>query len=187
MNRVGVGSIRWKGARHVEVTASPDGGAPVVSVETGRKGLAARPETVGGLVVDGRVVRGPAAVPVRGARPRFEVSAGVFWQVHPAAAAALTRCVLEGSSPAAGERAADLFAGAGLFTVPLAEAVGPAGSVVAVERSRRACADAAGNTGGLDQVEIVPIGGRRRHRSPAVWAHPTWSCSTRPARVPVPR
>ena len=35
----------------------------------------------------------------------------------------------------AGERVADLYAGAGLFTVPLARPVGPDGRVVAVERS----------------------------------------------------
>ena len=39
----------------------------------------------------------------------------------------------------------DLYAGAGLFSVPLAEAVGPTGSVLAVERDRRACADARHN------------------------------------------
>jgi tRNA/tmRNA/rRNA uracil-C5-methylase (TrmA/RlmC/RlmD family) len=155
VNRVGAGSISWKGARHVEVTASPDGGAPVVSVETGRGGLAALPGTAGGLVVDGRAVRGPQRTRFEVLGHGFEVSSGVFWQVHPRAAAVLSRCVLEGLDPQPGERAADLFAGAGLFTVPLAEAVGPAGSVVAVERSRRACADAARNTKGFDQVEIV--------------------------------
>ena len=155
MDLAGAGSVRWNGAHHVEVTGSPDGGAPVVSVETGRRGLPAPPETVGGLVVDGRPVRGPQRSRFEVLGHRFEVSPGVFWQVHPGAAAVLTRCVLEGLEPRAGERAADLFSGAGLFTVPLAEAVGRSGSVVAMERSRRACADAARNTRGLDQVEIV--------------------------------
>ncbi len=155
VNVVGAGSVRWKGAHHVEVTASPDGGAAVVSVETGRTGLHAPPETVGGLVVDGRPVRGPRRSRFDVLGHRFEVSAGVFWQVHPQAAVALTHCVLEGLAPRAGERAADLFSGAGLFTVPLAKAVGPGGSVVAMERSRRACADATRNTDGLGHVEIV--------------------------------
>ena len=155
VNLVGAGSLLWTGAHHVEVTASPDGGAPVVSVEAGRRGLAVDPGSAGGLVVDGRPVRGPRRSRFEVLGHRFEVSAGVFWQVHPHAAAVLTRCVLEGLRPEVGERAADLFAGAGLFTVPLAEAVGPTGSVVAVERSRRACDDAARNTAGLDQVRIV--------------------------------
>jgi tRNA/tmRNA/rRNA uracil-C5-methylase (TrmA/RlmC/RlmD family) len=86
---------------------------------------------------------------------RFEVSPGVFWQVHPGAATVLTRCVLEGLSPRRGDRVADLYSGAGLFTVPLAKAVGPGGSVVAVERNGRACSDAARNGAGLSAVRTV--------------------------------
>ncbi len=33
---LGLGSARWRGARHLEVTASPAGGLPVVSVDAGR-------------------------------------------------------------------------------------------------------------------------------------------------------
>ena len=71
---------------------------------------------------------------------------------------------------------ADLYAGAGLFSVPLADAVGPSGSVLAVERDRRACADARHN--GADFRHLRRPGGRRdapargdrpgsaRHRGP---------------------
>lgn len=155
VSRVEVGAARWRGAHHVEVTASPDGGTPVVSVEVGRRRLAGRPEVQAGLVVDGRTLRKPDRVRFEVLGRAFEVSAGVFWQVHPGAATLLTRVVLDGLAPIAGERVADLFAGAGLFTVPLAHQVGPRGRVVAVERSGRACADAARNATGLDQVEIV--------------------------------
>ncbi len=155
VNLVAAGSMLWKGARHVEVTASPDGGAPIVSVETAGTGLAGDPPTVGGLVIDDRWERGPKRARFEVSGHRFGVSAGVFWQVHPLAATVLTRCVLEGLGPEAGERAADLFSGAGLFTVALANAVGPAGSVVAVERNRRACVDARSNTRGLQNVEIL--------------------------------
>jgi len=79
----------------------------------------------------------------------------VFWQVHPGAGRVLTRSVLEGLQPRPGDRVVDLYAGAGLFTVPVAKAVGPAGSVVAVERNTRACADAVRNTSGLPQVTVV--------------------------------
>ena len=85
----------------------------------------------------------------------FTVHAGVFWQVHPGAAAALTRAVLEGADVQPGERVADLYAGAGLFSVGLALAVGPTGSVTAVERSAAACADLRRNAAGLAQVEVV--------------------------------
>jgi tRNA/tmRNA/rRNA uracil-C5-methylase (TrmA/RlmC/RlmD family) len=155
VDRVGVGAIVWRGARQVEVTASPDGGVPVIVVETGRNRLAARPPADVGLLVNGRMQKRPTRVRYDVAGHRFGVSAGVFWQVHPAAGAVLTRCVLDGLEPGPGERAADLYAGAGLFTVPLARAVGPAGSVTAVERNGRACADAQRNTSGLHQVDVV--------------------------------
>ena len=155
VNGVGVGATRWRGAHHVEVTASPDGGKALVSVETGRRALADAPTVDAGLVVNGRTRRRPDRVHVKVGAHRFGVSAGVFWQIHPGAAAVLTDTVLAGLAPRPGERVADLFAGAGLFTVPLAHAVGPQGSVVAVERSGRACADAVHNAEGLHHVAIV--------------------------------
>ena len=135
VNGVGVGTMLWRGARQVEVTASPDGGAAVIAVETGSHRLAARPPAGAGLTVDGRMRRRPTRVHVEVEGHRFQISTGVFWQVHPDAGRVLTRSVLEGLAPRRGDRVADLFAGAGLFTVPLARAVGPDGSVVAVERS----------------------------------------------------
>ncbi len=155
VNGVEVGMTSWRGAHHVEVTASPEGGSPVVSVETGRRALADTPQVRAGLVVNGRTRRRPDRVHCTVDGVRFEVGAGVFWQVHPGAATVLSRCVLEGLAPQTGERVADLYAGAGLFTVPLALAVGPRGSVLAVERSGRACADAVRNAQDLHQVEIV--------------------------------
>jgi tRNA/tmRNA/rRNA uracil-C5-methylase (TrmA/RlmC/RlmD family) len=154
VNRVGVSSVLWRGARHVEVTAPPDGSTPVVAVETGRGQLVGNPAVKAGLVVDGRARHSPTRVHFDVMGRRFEVSTGVFWQVHPGAAAVLTRCVLEALAPLPGERAADLYAGAGLFTVALAGAVGPHGSVVALERGGRACANAAVNTSGFPQVQI---------------------------------
>jgi tRNA/tmRNA/rRNA uracil-C5-methylase (TrmA/RlmC/RlmD family) len=155
VDRVGAGSMLWRGAHHVEVTAPPGGGSALVAVETGRSRLAGRPSLDAGLVVNGRTVRRPHRSRFDVLGHRFEVSAGVFWQVHPGAATRLAECVLEGLDPSPGERAADLFAGAGLFTVLLADRVGPKGSVVAMERSGRACADAARNAVGLGQVEVV--------------------------------
>ena len=56
--------------------------------------------------------------------------------------------------PVPGDLAVDLYAGVGLFSVLLGAAVGPTGSVLAVEHDRRACADAVRNARGLPQVEI---------------------------------
>jgi tRNA/tmRNA/rRNA uracil-C5-methylase (TrmA/RlmC/RlmD family) len=155
ISRLGVGGLLWRGAQSLEITASPDGGDPVISVETGRARLVARPVTGAGLVVDGRTRARPTRVGFDVLGRRFEISHGVFWQAHPGAASALTRCVLDGLAPRRGERAADLYSGAGLFTVPLARAVGRGGSVVAVERHGRATADAARNTADLLQVDVV--------------------------------
>ena len=158
VNGVDVASVTWRGARRLEVMASPSGGPPVVLVDTGKQRLDGLPDLECGLVAKGRTLRAPDHVTFVVGDDRFEVRAGVFWQVHPEAAATLARVVLEGLDPRPGERAADLYAGAGLFTVALARAVGPSGSVVAVERSGPAVADLARNTAGLTGVEVVRAG-----------------------------
>jgi tRNA/tmRNA/rRNA uracil-C5-methylase (TrmA/RlmC/RlmD family) len=48
----------------------------------------------------------------------------------------------------------DLYAGAGLFSVLLADDVGPLGSVLAVERERKACADATFNGRSRPQLRV---------------------------------
>ena len=57
----------------------------------------------------------------------------------------LVETVLGLLQPRPGERALDLYAGVGLFAAYLADAVGLAGRVVAVEGSARACRDARTN------------------------------------------
>ncbi|MGI8901971.1 MAG: class I SAM-dependent RNA methyltransferase [Nocardioides sp.] len=78
-------------------------------------------------------------------RHLFEVAGDGFWQVHPGAPALLVEVVLSMLRPAPGERCLDLYAGVGLFSAFLAEAVGPTGSVVAVEGDRRAAEHARTN------------------------------------------
>jgi tRNA/tmRNA/rRNA uracil-C5-methylase (TrmA/RlmC/RlmD family) len=85
----------------------------------------------------------------------WRVSGSGFWQVHPAAADALCAAVLDALQPRPGETAMDLYCGVGLFAAGLAEAVGPAGEVVAVETDRVAVADAASNLDGFEQLELV--------------------------------
>ncbi len=155
VNRVGVGSVSWAGARQIEVSTSPDGGTPVVLVETGKQRLAGLPDVDAGLVWKGRTLRAPDHVDVDVLGNRFEVHAGVFWQVHPGAAEVLTRAVLDGAGARPGDRVVDLYAGAGLFTVALARAVGPDGVVSAVERSGLAVADLRRNVSGFRNVEVA--------------------------------
>ena len=84
----------------------------------------------------------------------YRVAAAGFWQVHREAPATLTRAVLDGVGDVDGARVLDLYSGAGLFTTPLAEAVGSAGSVVAIEGDDRAVRDARRNAHGIDRVTL---------------------------------
>ena len=152
---VGAPQASWPGASVVEVACSADGAQRVVSVTGRRRGAAAPPgELAAGLVCDGRPVRSPHGLRHEVLGRAFDVSAGGFWQVHPGAPEALARAVLEGLAPRAGDRVVDLYAGAGLFAALLGDAVGPTGSVLAVEGDRRAAADCARNTADLRQVRV---------------------------------
>jgi tRNA/tmRNA/rRNA uracil-C5-methylase (TrmA/RlmC/RlmD family) len=75
----------------------------------------------------------------------WRTSAGVFWQVHPAAADVLAGVVSEVLRPQPGDVALDLYCGAGLFAGILAAAVGPSGEVIGIESDRAAVRDARHN------------------------------------------
>ena len=85
----------------------------------------------------------------------FRVSAGGFWQVHPAAPTVLVDAVLELAAIQPGERVVDLYAGVGLLTAFLADATGPRGVVHGVEANQRAARDARRNLHDLSQVRLV--------------------------------
>ncbi|WP_113717558.1 class I SAM-dependent RNA methyltransferase [Arthrobacter dokdonensis] len=89
----------------------------------------------------------------------FRVSGDGFWQIHRKAPQVLTDAALEflnaGGHLNDGADVADLYAGAGLFTAPLADAVGPAGSVLSVEGSSGTSRDARKNLHAASQVEIL--------------------------------
>jgi tRNA/tmRNA/rRNA uracil-C5-methylase (TrmA/RlmC/RlmD family) len=129
-------------------------GEAVVSVTPRGQGAPRLPGVAAGLVVRGKVRRDPGAVHMDVRGQTYRVSSGVFWQAHVGAAEALLGAVLECIGDCNGAAVADLYAGAGLFSVALAHAVGPDGSVLAVERDRRACADARHNAAGLPQLSV---------------------------------
>lgn len=89
---------------------------------------------------------------------RYRVAADGFWQVHREAPAMLTGAVLDATGATAGELTGatvlDLYSGAGLFTLPLADAVGPDGRVVAVEGDAQASKDARRNAHAYGQVTL---------------------------------
>ncbi|GAA1770682.1 class I SAM-dependent RNA methyltransferase [Luedemannella helvata] len=131
-----VTSRPWPDADRVEVVAATQaagggsaggGGAPAASVvvERGR---------------ERRVVAGPATVREHVGGREWELAAGGFWQVHPAAAATFADTVVELLDPRVGERAWDLYGGAGLFAAALAPRLGATGRLTVVESDPRAVA-----------------------------------------------
>jgi tRNA/tmRNA/rRNA uracil-C5-methylase (TrmA/RlmC/RlmD family) len=84
----------------------------------------------------------------------FRVAGDGFWQVHPEAPRVLVETVLAMLGPRPGERAVDLYAGVGLFSAFLAEAVGPGGGVVSVEGERRASELAGENLAAFPQAAV---------------------------------
>ena len=87
----------------------------------------------------------------------FEVADEGFWQVHPGAPDVLVTAVLEMLQPQPGESALDLYAGVGLFSSFLLDAVGEHGRVVAIEGDRTASRLSVGNCPGL-QVTAGDVG-----------------------------
>ena len=129
-------------------------------------------------------VRGRAYLSQRAAGRDWRVSAGVFWQVHPGAADALTEAVMTALEPRPGDVALDLYCGAGLFAGALAPAVGPGGTVAGVEADAAAVRDARHNLRRWpwarvhkgDVAAVLRRGGQRhrgRRCRPPGWWWPT--------------
>jgi tRNA/tmRNA/rRNA uracil-C5-methylase (TrmA/RlmC/RlmD family) len=143
---------RWPGARSVEVAAAAGSGERAVLIA----GAAPSRQAVALIDADSvlSVGRGGTRIAARrghgyltqhAAGRDWRVGAGSFWQVHPGAADTLAAAVLEALRPQPGDTVLDLYCGAGLFAGVLAEAVGPAGTVIAVEQDAGAVRDARHN------------------------------------------
>lgn len=137
----------WRRGTRIELVA-PVGSAPVLLVdgEPWRAGSLDRRPNARRSVTE--------RVEIAGREHEYRVAADGFWQVHREAPATLAQAVLDGVGDVDGARVLDLYSGAGLFTAPLAAAVGATGSVVAVEGDERAVRDARRNAHGLDHVEL---------------------------------
>ena len=90
-------------------------------------------------------IRGRGYLSQRAAGRDWRVSAGAFWQVHPAAADTLTEAVLAAAQPGPGDTVLDLYCGAGLFAGALAPRVGDGGAVIGIESDQAAVRDARHN------------------------------------------
>ena len=140
---------RWPEDSSVDVSVSPATGDCLVLVDGKRDASFSSTQ------------RDESAVYEEVAGRSFRVTGGGFWQVHPGAAEVLRSAVLDALAPEAGDTAADLYGGAGLFADALAERVGPGGRVTLVESDRVAVADARHNL--RDRVVVRIERGRVDH------------------------
>ncbi|HEX6681886.1 MAG TPA: class I SAM-dependent RNA methyltransferase [Candidatus Limnocylindrales bacterium] len=108
-------------------------------------------------------IAGDGGIVERAVGREFLLAAHGFWQVHPAAADTLAACVLEFLAPREGERAWDLYGGAGLFSAALA---GRGCRVTLVESAAESVQAAERSLEGLP-VRIVraPVEGARLSRN----------------------
>ncbi|MBL0885657.1 class I SAM-dependent RNA methyltransferase [Myceligenerans indicum] len=147
---------RWRPGTRVELVApaGAEGGEPLVLAdgEPWHRGRADTRPNARRAVKETVVARLPGAD--EPSTFAYRVGASGFWQVHRAAPGLLVQAVLDAAGPVAGATVLDLYSGAGLFTLPLAAAVGETGTVVAVEGDAGAVRDARRNAHGLNQVRL---------------------------------
>ncbi|ABY24123.1 tRNA (Uracil-5-) -methyltransferase [Renibacterium salmoninarum ATCC 33209] len=159
--------LDFTGVERVEIAAPTSGDGPLLLL-SGAKQAAARvakqlPEGVFTLHWEPKTSR-VSALRGRGwleetvADKRFRVSGDGFWQIHRNAPKVLSEAVGDylGDDLLPGAAAADLYAGAGLFTALLADAVGSTGWVLSVEGSPVTSKDAKLNFAGRAEVQILP-------------------------------
>ena len=155
VDAVGATRTTWPAGSSVSVVASSLGDTalrldpPPATRRAKDRLLAAVPE---GTAVLG--VRGSARVRERVEQRELLVAADGFWQVHPGAPHALVSAVRDGLEPRPGDHLLDLYAGAGLFAVALADELGPGGRVDAVEHDPAGASAARRNVHDLPTVHV---------------------------------
>jgi tRNA/tmRNA/rRNA uracil-C5-methylase (TrmA/RlmC/RlmD family) len=172
INALRLWDIDLQGIDRVEVAAPANGSRPLVLLvpAPGTRSkrlsgiLAQLPDDVSAASLDpatGEVLqlRGRTYVQESAAGHEYRVTGDGFWQIHRDApetlVGAVTGFLHDGGYLAPGSVVADLYAGAGLFTAPLADAVGVTGSVLSVEGAPGTSRDARKNLHDAAQVEIV--------------------------------
>ncbi len=153
---------RWPPGAAVEAVVSSSGQRLVVTDAPVPRAL----DVDGVAASDGTRRAGSIRLTERVGDHDFTVTGSGFWQVHPAAAATLVDAVLDAAQVRAGDRVADLYAGAGLFTAFLADAVGSDGAVVSVEADPQGARDARRTLHDRPQVRLVRATTERAVRGP---------------------
>ncbi|WP_234865081.1 class I SAM-dependent RNA methyltransferase [Sinomonas albida] len=157
IERLGLWDADLSGVARVEVAAPASGTTPLVvltlSEDVPSNRLRELLDAIDGdasvSVVDPTggaplTLRGRGSVAEEAGGFHYTVTGEGFWQIHRRAPETLMAAVLDAVRPVLGEggSAADLYAGAGLFTAPLASIVGQSGSVLSVEGSPGTSRDA---------------------------------------------
>jgi len=112
------------------------------------------------------LVSGPAKVHERAVGRDWSIPADAFWQVHPAAADTLATAVVELLQPRPGERAWDLYGGAGLFAAALAPPLTGTGRITVVESDPKAAGAAQRLLRDLTTVTVLTSDVERALRNP---------------------
>ncbi|BCW18955.1 putative RNA methyltransferase [Arthrobacter sp. NtRootA9] len=172
VNALQLWNVDLQGIDRVEVAAPANGTRPLVLLAPAE---GTRPKRVAAVAAQlpkdasvaafdpttGEVtrLRGRAWVQESAAGHEYRVTGAGFWQIHRDAPGTLVGTVTEflhgGGFLHPGAVVADLYAGAGLFTAVLADAVGETGSVLSVEGAPGTSRDARKNLHSAPQVEIV--------------------------------
>ncbi|RAM37636.1 class I SAM-dependent RNA methyltransferase [Arthrobacter globiformis] len=172
INALRLWDVDLQGIERVEVAAPANGSRPLVLLAPAPGTRAKRLNSIlAQLPADVSVasydplknetlqLRGRTWVQESAAGHDYRVTGAGFWQIHRDApdtlVGAVTGFLHEGGFLEPGAAVADLYAGAGLFTAPLADAVGETGSVLSVEGAPGTSRDARKNLHGAPQVEIV--------------------------------
>jgi tRNA/tmRNA/rRNA uracil-C5-methylase (TrmA/RlmC/RlmD family) len=172
INRLRLWDLDFQGIERVEVAAPSNGSRPLVLLAPAPGTSPKRLNAVAAQLADDvsvatfdpltdevRQLRGRTWVQESAAGHEYRVTGAGFWQIHRDAPGTLVGAVTEflhsGGFLGPGSVVADLYAGAGLFTAPLADAVGETGSVLSVEGAPGTSRDARKNLHGAPQVEIV--------------------------------
>jgi tRNA/tmRNA/rRNA uracil-C5-methylase (TrmA/RlmC/RlmD family) len=172
INNLRLWDIDLQGVDRVEVAAPANGSRPLVLLApaegTKPKRLAAiaaqLPADVSVAAFDPvteavEQLRGRLWVQESAVGHDYRVTGAGFWQIHRDAPGTLVGAVTEflqgGGLLTPGAVVADLYAGAGLFTAVLADAVGETGSVLSVEGAPGTSRDARKNLHAAPHVEIV--------------------------------
>ncbi|WP_426007107.1 class I SAM-dependent RNA methyltransferase [Paenarthrobacter sp. NyZ202] len=172
INHLALWDVNLSGIARVEVAVPANGSRPLILLapEEGTTPkrlhsiLSHLPHDVSVASFDpgtGQVLqlRGRTWVQETAAGHDYRVTGEGFWQIHKDApdtlVGAVTGYLAGGGYLHPGSSVADLYAGAGLFTAPLADAVGVTGSVLSVEGAPGTSRDARKNLHGQAHVEIV--------------------------------